>query len=87
MNNTEPNTFCCSQGRWVLVADLGHTDGVDFVLGKCSACQNYWMNFWIAATSVPDQYVAVSAVKAREFLSTASGPSRKKILSDWWNDL
>lgn len=27
-------------------ADLGHTRGIEFTLGHCSACGRHWMHFW-----------------------------------------
>ena len=71
---------CCSEQEWEPVADLGHTAGVDFDLGRCKNCGTYLMAvFYVSSTT----YNVLSEQQAERFLRLRGSPVLRKALRRW----
>jgi hypothetical protein len=77
----EPNT-CCSEREWEPVADLGHTAGVDFDLGRCKNCGTYLMAvFYVNSIT----YNVLSKQQGERFLRLQGSPELKRSLKRWFD--
>ena len=73
---------CCSKQEWEPVADLGHTAGVDFDLGRCKNCGTYLMAvFYVNSIT----YNVLSKQEAERFLKLQGSPELKKSLKRWFD--
>jgi hypothetical protein len=85
--NSEAFDCCCHRAQWALVADLGHAQAIDFMLGRCDHCGKHWMNLFgdiLNATT----YLPVTDLDAQCLLSTRTdGGKRKQAVSDWFDDI
>ena len=73
---------CCDELEWEAVADLGHTAGVDFDLGRCKNCGTYLMAvFYVVSTT----YNVLSKEEAEEFLQLQESPKLKAALRRWFD--
>ena len=71
---------CCSEMEWEAVADLGHTAGVDFDLGRCKNCGTYLMAvFYVNSIT----YNVLSDQQAKRFLKLQGSDTLKKALKRW----
>ena len=75
---------CCPSAAWLRTEDLGHAEGVEFALGRCSVCGRYWLHLWTTYSRGP-RYSALDERTAREFMESAPGPGRKRRLAQWLN--
>jgi hypothetical protein len=80
----DPEFKCCPAARWAQTEDLGQAEGVEFTLGRCSACGRYWMYLWTMYSRGP-RYSALDDGTARELMQMAPGPARKRRLVEWFN--
>ena len=75
---------CCPAATWLRTEDLGHADGVEFTLGRCSICGRYWLHLWTMYSREPG-YSALDERTAQELMQSAPGPGRKRRLAEWLN--
>jgi hypothetical protein len=74
---------CCPRFAWEPVADLGHTDGFDFDLGRCRGCGALVMHLW--SDHAPESnYQRVEPAEADAWLK-ADAAVRKRLLREWFN--
>ena len=73
---------CCSKQEWEPVADLGHTAGVDFDLGRCKNCGTYLMAvFYVNSVT----HNVLSKQAAERFLGLQGSEKLKKALRRWFD--
>ena len=77
---TGENT-CCPGSGWLHVADLGHADGIDCELVRCSACKRSWMHLW-SPHAPRGSYAALDEAAALEIAAIPAGPDRKRKLRE-----
>ena len=81
-DETMSEYICCSEQEWEPVADLGHTAGVDFDLGRCKNCGTYLMAvFYVNSTT----YNVLSKQQGERFLKLQGSPELKKSLRQWFD--
>ena len=72
---------CCAGAEWLRVADLGHTQGIDCVLVRCSACGRPWASLWTPFAPKAG-YSALDEAIAQELAAMPAGPERKSRLRE-----
>jgi hypothetical protein len=77
--------ICCAAPKFKLVEDLGHTEGVDWDLGKCNACGAYLLRQWSEYAPNKTFYDKLSDDEANAFLKS-EGVQRKSLLKQWYED-
>ena len=82
---------CCADQAFVRhpdpdVADIGHAEGVEFTIGRCSSCQSPLMHLWVAG-GVSQGIEVIEPSFIDQLVQTSAGKRRKKLLADWWNAL
>lgn len=77
--------ICCATAKFELVEDLGHTEGVDWDLGKCLSCGAHLLRQW--SVYAPDKifHDKLSDDEANAFLKSG-GLTRKSLLKQWYAD-
>ncbi len=77
--------ICCASPKFKLEEELGHTEGVDWDLGKCLTCGAYLLRQW--SVYAPDRifYDKLSDDEANTFLKS-EGVKRKSLLKQWYED-
>jgi hypothetical protein len=77
--------ICCANPKFELVEELGHTEGVDWDLGKCLSCGAHLLRQW--SVYRPDKifYDKVSDDEANAFLKS-EWVKRKSLLKQWYAD-
>jgi hypothetical protein len=68
------------------VADIGHAEGVEFTIGRCSSCQSPLMHVWVAG-GVSHGIEVIEQSLIDQLVQTSAGKRRKQLLADWWNAL
>ena len=63
------------------VTDLGHTQGIDCALVRCTACNRCWVHLWTPHAS-SGSYAALDEAAARELVAIPAGPDRKRKLRE-----
>jgi hypothetical protein len=78
---------CCPNAKWESVADLGHANSFDFILGRCRVCGKYWANLFCTASATTG-YEKVTEHDAENLLSLNVNPGKKlkKAISRWLNE-
>ena len=82
---------CCADQAFVRhqdpeVADIGHAEGVEFTIGRCSSCQSPLMHLWVAG-GVSQDIEVIEQSLINQLVQTSAGKQRKKLLTDWFNAL
>jgi hypothetical protein len=82
---------CCEDQAFVRhqdpeVADIGHAEGVEFTIGRCSSCQSPLMHLWVAG-GISHGIEVIETSLIDQLVQTSAGKGRKKLLADWWNAL
>jgi hypothetical protein len=65
------------------LTDLGSSDGVEFVLGRCTACGRPWIHLW-SALAPTARYVTIDARDAAWLQEMPAGPARKRAVAAWF---
>ena len=73
---------CCPGSEWVRLADLGHTDGIDCDLVRCTSCKRSWLHLWTPYASGGGRYAALDDAAALELVAIPAGPDRKRKLRE-----
>lgn len=71
---------CCGDQEWTAVADLGHTAGFDFDLGRCANCGTDLLS--VAYADRPTVHVIEPHV-AGGFLRQKGAPELRQALRRW----
>ena len=72
---------CCPASEWVRVTDLGHTQGIDCALVRCSRCGRSWAHLW-TPFAAKGGYAPLDEAAARELAALPAGAERKRRLRD-----
>ena len=80
---------CCANQAFVRhqdadVADIGHAEGIEFTIGKCSSCQSPLMHVWVAG-GVSEGVEIIEPTLVDRLVQTPAGKQRKTLLVEWWN--
>ena len=76
---------CCQNPTFHLVEELGHTEAVDWDLGKCASCGSHLLRQWSEYAPNSVFYDRLSEEEAAKF-QTSQEHDRKQLLKDWYND-
>ena len=77
---------CCKNSTWKSIEDLGHAYSFDVILGKCSACEKYWVNVFSTATAITG-HERVTKNDAKKFIKLNKNPNKElKIALKAWLD-
>ncbi len=68
------------------IADIGHGGGAEYVVGNCLSCGAILISCWVAG-GISAGLEVVSQELIDTFLGAPDWKSRKKLLSDWFNEL
>jgi hypothetical protein len=76
---------CCGNPAFVLEEELGHTEGVDWDLVRCSSCGAHALRQW--SEYAPDRtfHDPLTAEEAERF-RRSEGRERILLLKRWYND-
>ena len=72
---------CCPGAEWVRVADLGHAQGIDCVLVRCSGCGRPWASLWTPFAQRAGCF-ALDEATAQALAAMPAGPGRKSRLRE-----
>ena len=80
---------CCANQAFVRhqdadVADIGHAEGIEFTIGKCSSCQSPLMHVWVGG-GVSEGVEIIEPSLVDQLVQTPAGKQRKTLLAEWWN--
>jgi len=76
-----PGYTCCAGSVWVRAADFRHTQGIEFTLGRCSACGRKWMHLW--TPHAPEgRYVPLDDATLARLTALASGRELRRALEE-----
>lgn len=75
---------CCKDSSWVLERDLGHAEGFEYLLGKCSRCGTPWMNVFCVATGITG-YEGVAPDNVKAIQSIHDETELKDFMRRWGN--
>ena len=73
---------CCTDSSWVFERDLGHAEGFEYLIGKCSRCAAPWMSVFCVASGI-SAYEHVSAADAETIRSLENGTALKDFMRSW----
>jgi hypothetical protein len=81
----EPHETACAKPGFDLIEELGHTEGVDWDLGRCPACEKHFLQQW--SEHAPDRvfYDELTAEEADAF-RRSQGRARLMLLKKWYAD-
>jgi len=71
---------CCAGSAWTRTADFGHTQGIEFTLGRCSVCGRHWMHLWTPHAPT-GSYVSLDPDAAARLAAIEPGPERRRALA------
>ncbi len=76
---------CCENPAFVLEEELGHTEGVDWDLVRCTSCGAHALRQW--SEYAPDRtfHDPLTAEEAERF-RRSEGRERILLLKRWYND-
>ncbi len=75
---------CCKDSSWVLERDLGHAEGFEYLMGKCSRCGAPWMNVFCVASGITG-YERMTPGDVEAIQSIQDGPDLKGFMRRWGN--
>jgi hypothetical protein len=73
---------CCKDSSWVAERDLGHAEGLEYSLGKCSRCGAPWMSVFCVASGVAG-YEHVAPADVETIQSIKDGPALEGFMRRW----
>lgn len=75
---------CCKDASWALERELGHAEGFEYLIGKCSRCGAPWMNVFCVASGITG-YERVIPVDVEAIQSIPDGPELQGFMRRWGN--
>ena len=76
---------CCDDPKFKLIEELGHTEGVDWDLGRCIACGSYLLQQWSEYRPLNVFLDKLTEEEGAQFLRS-EGTARRQLLRNWYND-
>jgi len=75
---------CCQKPIFQLIEELGHTESVDWDLGRCGVCGSHLLRQWSEYAPGQISCDKLSEETAAKF-AASSGAARRALLKDWYN--
>ena len=73
---------CCKDSSWAFERDLGHAEGFEYAIGKCSRCGAPWMSVFCVASGVA-AYERVTSADVETIRSLENGTALKDFMRRW----